>query len=52
MKSVVRVVVTRENGDPIPEGTPDELLIKPGGVQTLAYHGDYLRELDVAAKAG
>ncbi len=52
MKSFVRVVVTRENGDPIPEGTPVELLIKPGGVQTLAYHGDYLRELDVAAKAG
>ncbi|MSR69803.1 MAG: DNA topoisomerase I [Phycisphaerales bacterium] len=52
MKSFVRVVVTRENGDPIPEGTPVELLVKPGGVQTLNFHEDYLRELALASQAG
>ncbi len=52
MKSFVRVVVTRENGDPIAEGTPVELLIKPGGVQTLKFHADYLRELAAGATDG
>ena len=44
MKGIVRVVVTRENGEPVPEGTPVELLVKPGGVQTLALHADHLAE--------
>ena len=52
MKSFVRIVVTRENGEPVAEGTPVALLVKPGGVQTLAIHPEHLKELERAAKAG
>ena len=52
LKGFTKVVVTRHDGTPIPEGTPIELLALPGGVQELAIHPDFTREQLAIAKAG
>ncbi|MSR43847.1 MAG: type I DNA topoisomerase [Phycisphaerales bacterium] len=51
MRGFVPIVMRRENGDVVPEGTPVELLIKTSGIQTLALHPEYLRESAEQAKS-
>ncbi len=52
LQGFTKVVVTRHDGTPIPEGTPIELLALPGGVQELAIHLEFKREQALIAKAG
>jgi DNA topoisomerase-1 len=52
LKGFIKIIVTRHDGTPIPEGTPIELLSLPGGVQELAIHPDFTREQLAIAKAG
>jgi len=51
MKGFSKIVVTRHDGEPVPEGTPIELLSKVGGVQELAIHHDAIADIPRLSRA-